>query len=754
MRIAVVGGGPGGLYFSILTRRDFPDAHIDVFERNKPDDSFGFGVVFSDETLSEFLTRDTQSYELIRRHFAYWDELDIARNGEKTRITGNGFCGCSRKTLLKLLHQRCREEGVNLHFEHEVAAVEELQDYDLIVAADGIGSRIRESLQKEFGTQVQMQQNRFVWCGSTRPLDAFTYWFRETEHGPIVAHTYQYEAGQSTWIFECSNETWEKWGFEVENEQASLATLEKIFAEELQGHALISNKSHWRQFPHVTNARWHHNNIVLLGDAKATAHFSIGSGTKLAMESAISLADAVVDHRSNLPAVFSEYERQRRTRVEIIQHAANVSLDWFEHMDRHIRHPFFQFAFSVMTRAKKVTYDNLRLRDPAFVQRVVEEHLDLQKGNTAFPSPAFQPYTIGSLKLHNRVGMSSMSQGRATEGCPTDWHLVHYGSRAVSGLGFITSEATAVVPEGRIGDGCTGLYNAEQVQAWKHILDYVHAHSECKMGVQLSHAGRKAQSASTGPNNLIAASAIPWDENCPVPRAMDAADMQNVATAFADAAQRAHQAGFDYIELQAHHGFLLGSFASPLTNRRQDEYGGPIQQRMRFPLEVYRAVNKAFPGEVWVRISATDWAEGGLSESDCLAMVQLWKEAGVKIINVSTGKTVKNEQPPGGRMWQVPFSDLVKNEGGVATITTGGISEVDQVNTLLLNRKADLVALGSCLLSDPYWMVKARVYEGTSDTGLPSPYHRADSSYVKQVQSDKRQLEKMKAALKPKSHKA
>ncbi|RZJ64091.1 MAG: bifunctional salicylyl-CoA 5-hydroxylase/oxidoreductase, partial [Flavobacterium sp.] len=437
MKITVIGGGPGGLYFSILLKKAKPDYEVSVYERNKADDSFGFGVVFSDETLSEFLTRDPRSYDLIRTKFAYWDELDVARDGEKVRITGNGFCGCSRKTLLQLLQHRCKEEGVNLHFEYNIDDVSQFEGSDIIVAADGINSGIRDKYAADFGTKIELQSNRFVWMGSTRPLDAFTYFFRTTPYGTFVAHTYQYEEGMSTWIFETTDETWQKAGFSVTDEDYTIEKLKDIFKEELDGHGLISNRSHWRQFPVITNSKWNADNVVLLGDSKATAHYSIGSGTKLAMECAIALADSVIKYQNDIPAVFENYEKLRRNRVEMIQHAANVSLQWFEDMDRHIRHPFQQFAFSVMTRAKKVTFENLGLRDSSFTKKVLAEFNSTTADSKPDTPAAFTPFSLRGMIFDNRIVMSPMEQYSAIDGLVSDWHMTHYGARATGGIGLI-----------------------------------------------------------------------------------------------------------------------------------------------------------------------------------------------------------------------------------------------------------------------------------------------------------------------------
>jgi anthraniloyl-CoA monooxygenase len=763
MKITVIGGGPGGLYFSILTKKAMPNCQIDVYERNKPNDSFGFGVVFSDETLSEFLSRDLKSYELIRSNFAYWDDIIIARDGQTVNIAGNGFCGCSRKTLLQLLQQRCLEEGVNLHFEQNIDDFNQFKDSDIIVACDGIGSAIRTQFANKFGTKISLKKNRFVWLGSTKPLDAFTYFFRNTAHGLIVAHSYQYEPGMSTWIFECSEETWQKHGFEITNEDDTITKIAEIFKEELDGHALISNKSHWRQFPHVTNEKWHHNNIVLLGDAKATAHYSIGSGTKLAMDSAIGLSDAVIANPNNVKAAFEQYDKTRRNTVEMIQHAALVSLDWFENMDRNNQHPFYQFAFGCMTRSKKVTYENLRLRDKSFTDKVLAEFHQ----HTVIPSAvegatSFTKFKIRDLELQNRIVMAPMGQYSAINGEVTDWHLVHYGSRATGGVGLILTEMTAVSQSGRITLGCAGIYTQEQVVKWKKITDFIHQNTQTKIGIQLGHSGRKGatkkpwEDTFTGNTwELISASPIPFNENFVTPKEMNLADMDLVTSQFVEATKNANEAGFDLIELQAHHGFLLASFLSPLTNIRTDEFGGSTENRLKFPLRVFNEMRKAFPKEkpMSVRISATDWAENGISEEDVITIATAFKNAGADIINVSTGNTVAHQKPQTGRMWQTPFSDLVRNTVPIPTITTGYIQDIDQINTIILNGKADLVALGRPLLADANFVRNAQAYEQFEPTDIPNQYKTGSSHLYPLKATERKQTEAMKKALKPKSNK-
>ena len=760
MKITIIGGGPGGLYFAILTKKAQPNWQIEVYERNKPDDSFGFGVVFSDETLGEFLKRDMASYELIRSEFAYWDDIIIARDGQEVSIAGNGFCGCSRKTLLQLLHQRCKEEGVNLHFEANVNDLSQFKDSDVIVACDGIGSQIRTQFESDFGTKVELKRNKFVWMGSTKPLDAFTYFFKETAHGTFAAHTYQYEKGMSTWIFECAPETWEKFGFDTYNEEDTVIKLEALFKTELNGHGLITNKSHWRQFPHVTNEKWHHNNIVLLGDAKATAHYSIGSGTKLAMESAIALSDALIESPTNISLAFENYEKSRRNIVEMIQYAANVSLDWFENMDRHNQHSFYQFAFGCMTRSKKVTYENLRIRDKSFTDKVLEEFNTTI--NDKNQSAAFSTFKLRELELQNRIAMSSMGQYAAENGLVNDWHFQHYSSRAMGGLGLILTEMTAVSENGRITLGCASIYNKNQTDAWKRITDFIHKNTLTKIGIQLGHSGRKGatkkpweETFSGKKWQLLSASPIPFNENSETPKEMTLDDMDLVCSQFVQATKNANEAGFDMIELQAHHGFLLASFLSPLTNIRNDEFGGTIKNRLKFPLRVFNEIRNAFPKKkpISVRISATDWAENGISEADVKTIAKAFKEAGADIINASTGNTVANQKPQMGRMWQTPFSDAIRNTINVPTITAGYIQDIDQINTIILNGRADLVALGRPLLLDPNFVRNAQAYEGFQPIDIPNSYKMGISHLYPLKTSERKQAEGMKKALKPKSNK-
>ena len=764
MKISVIGGGPGGLYFSILLKKAIPTCEIDIYERNKPDDSFGFGVVFSDETLSEFLMRDPKSYDLIRSKFAYWDALDVARDGEIVRISGNGFCGCSRKTLLQLLQQRCTEEGVNFHFEHNVDDLSQFKNSDVIIACDGIGSQIRTQFATDFGTKIELKKNRFVWMGSTKPLDAFTYFFRNTPYGMIVAHAYQYEKGMSTWIFECSDATWKNAGFEVENEQDTIQKIAHLFKDELEGHGLISNKSYWRQFPAITNEKWHKDNIVLLGDAKATAHYSIGSGTKLAMECAIGLADALIEFPNNIPQAFDKYEKTRRNRVEMIQYAANVSLDWFENMDRNAQHDFQQFAFGCMTRSKKVTFENLAIRDASFPEKVLAE-FNTKLGISDLKTPAaFTSFSLRKMKLENRIVMAPMGQYSAENGLVNNWHLVHYGARATGGVGLLLTEMTAISNSGRITLGCAGIWSKEQIVEWLKITDFIHKNSASKIGIQLGHSGRKgAVNVPKIGNNiplekeswdLISASPIAFSSKNAIPKEMTLDDMNRIVSEFVQATKNADEADFDMIELQAHHGFLLASFLSPLTNIRKDEFGGSIENRLKFPLRVFTEMRAVFNQDkpMSVRISASDWAENGISEEDVLQIAAAFKTAGADIINVSTGNTVENQKPLVGRMWQTPFSDAIRNSVHIPTITAGYIQDIDQINTILLNGRADLIALGRPLLLDANFVRTAQAYEQFKATDIPNQYLAGISHLYPLKAAERKSVENMKKALKPESH--
>src|SRR5215470_13833146 len=661
MKIAIIGGGPAGLYSAILLKKQRPDAEVSVYERNRADDTFGFGVVFSDATLDNFETWDPPSYRRITQEFAYWDDIAVHFRGTVHRVGGNGFCGCSRRTLLMLLQERARELGVALHFETEIADDDDsrIAGADLVILADGINSRFREKYTAHFEPEVDLRSNVFAWMGSTKPLDAFTFIFQETEWGPFIAHAYQYVAGRSTWIFETDPATFERAGLRGLTEEQSASRMSEIFDWFLDGHRLLTNRSMWRNFPMIRSQRWVKDNMVLLGDAKASAHFSIGSGTKLAMEDAIALADAM-QASPNIKGALERYEHGRREEVEKTQHAADVSLVWFEHVDRFWDFDPVQFAFGVMTRSKAITYDNLNLRAPdfvtevdkAFARQVRARGFDVDVDKPAVPM--FQPLRLREMTLANRAVVSPMCMYSAKEGVPLDFHLVHYGSRAIGGAGLIFTEMVCVGRDARITPGCAGLWNDEQEAAWRRIVDFVHANSAAKFALQLGHAGRKGATKlmwdgmdrplEDGGWDIVSASSIPYFPDSQVPREMDPAAMDSVKTAFVAAAERGERCGFDMLELHCAHGYLLASFISPLTNKRTDEYGGSLQNRLRFPLEVFEAMRAAWPlhKPMSVRISATDWVEGGITGDDAVAIARAFAEAGVDLVDVSTGQTVRD----------------------------------------------------------------------------------------------------------------
>ena len=734
MKITVIGGGPGGLYFALLTKKRLPKCEIDVYEQNKADDTFGFGVVFSDETLDEFFEADPESYEYIREHFAYWSDIVISKDGDRTVVGGNGFAGCSRKTLLELLQQRCVDVGVRLHYESAVSpgsAQSEFAESDLIVVANGINSPIRDANSEAFGVTTEVRPNYFTWLGSTKPLDAFTFFFKETEHGHFCAHTYQYEEGRSTWVIEATPEAWEGSGFADMGERESAAFLEEVFSDELDGHGLITNRSIWRNFPVITCERWSTGNMVLLGDAKATAHWSIGSGTKLAMECAIALSDAVVSAPDDMDAALRAYEAERRTPVEITQHNAAVSLKWFEDMGMHWRKAPMEFAFSMMSRAKSLTWDNIELRDPAFMKKVEDEFYERYTARTGRqvaserPTPMFTPFDLRGMKLENRVVMAPMAQYCALDGNLTEWHHNHYMARAIGGTGLIITEMTCPSPDARITPGCTGLWSDEQESDFKRLVDQVHATTHSKIAIQLGHAGRKGATKTPadgmdmpldrGAWPIFSASPIPYIEGVSqMPAELSREGMEQVIGSFVASAERAARAGFDMLELHCAHGYLLASFLSPLTNQRRDEYGGEVKARLKFPLEVFHAVREVWPKErpMSIRLSCSDWAPGGLTLEDLEVIAGAFRDAGVDIIHCSSGETVRWQKPVWGRMWQTPFAEFVKQKVGVPTIAVGDITLPEQINMIVAASRADLCALARPHLNNPFFTRQAAAHYG------------------------------------------
>ena len=748
MKITVVGGGPGGFYFALLTKKARPDWSIDVYEQNAADDTFGFGVVFSDDTLDEFLSRDPESYDLIRDRFAYWDDVAIHYKGEEIRCGGNGFCGTSRMHLLRALQERCRAVGVGLHFGARIDPAcldDRFPEADIIVAADGINSPIREHFKADFKPTLTVKSNRFCWMGSTRPMREFNYFFRETPHGVICAHTYQYEPGRSTWVFEMDEACWQGHGFVEHDETDSRDRLAAIFAAELQGHPLLLNRSLWRRFPRIFCETWSTGKIVILGDAKASAHYSIGSGTKLAMECGIALSDAVLAHAEDgVDAAFAAYDEARRVPCQVVQHNADVSLAWFEHMNRSFDMEPMQFAMTVMCRAKSVTYDNLAVRDPDFVKRADTEFYERIYRETgddyrkSRPTPMFTRFRLRDMAVPNRVAMAPMAQYRAdTDGNVTDWHFVHYTSHALGGVGLVFAEMTCPSPGARITPGCPGLWTDAHEAQWSRIVGFIHANTQAKVAMQLGHAGRKGstQVGWAKPDfplenaeanwPLVSASAIAWHrEASQVPRELDRGGMEAVVADFVQATRRADRAGFDLLELHCAHGYLLASFLSPLTNSRTDGYGGSVENRLRFPLEVFEAMRAAWPAEkpMSVRLSASDWLDGGITEADVLAISQAFGAAGCDLIDVSAGQTVPNQRPVYGRMFQVQFAEAIRNVPKMATMTVGAITEPAQVNTILHARRADLVALGRPHLWNPYFTHQAEAWYGARNQHWPEPH--------------------------------
>jgi len=737
MKIACIGGGPASLYFAILLKKRMPAAEIDVFEQNKADDTFGWGVVFSDETLGKFEEADPESYRRIRENFAYWTDIDTFYGGAKTTSTGHGFCGLARKQLLLLLHERCREFGVRLHFEHTIDDIAQVAaSHDLVLAADGVNSRTRELYADSFRPSLDWRKCKFAWFGTTKKMTAFTFVFQQTEWGLFQVHAYPFEQGRGTWIVECREETWKKAGLDKLDEQQSAAFCKELFKEHLEGEELLINRSIWRTFPTIRCESWRHENVVLLGDAAHTAHFSIGSGTKLAMEDSIALADAVAKHPDDIPAALAAYEDARRIDVLKVQRAAQTSLEWFENSERYVQQSPERFVFNLMTRSKRITHDNLEERDPALVARV-DAVVARENDCAADRPPAFLPFRARSLELPNRVVVSPMCQYSATDGVPDDWHFVHLGSRAVGGAGLVFTEMTNVSPEGRITHGCAGIWNDEQEAAWKRVVDFVHAHSAAKIGMQIAHAGRKASCSRPWEGDAplrgadawqaIGPSAIPFGDGWPAPLEMDRGELDRVRDAFVASAERCLRAGFDVIELHMAHGYLLSTFLTPLANQRTDEYGGSLENRARYPLEVVRAVRAVWPDDkpLFVRISATDWFDDdgrGITVDESVQLCRWLKDAGVDVVDVSTAGNVPDSRPQYGRMYQVPFAERIRYESEVPVMAVGGIQGLDHAHTIVAAGRADLCAIARGFLADPYMVQREAVKRDVASYAFPPQY--------------------------------
>ena len=731
MKVTCIGGGPASLYTALLLKQRRPDSCIEVYEQNRADDTFGWGVVFSDETLDGFRAADLESYERIVANFARWTDIDTWYRGERLVSSGHGFCGLSRMRLLQILHDRCRELGVQLHFESQVADLDRaLAENDLVVAADGVNSRVRERFAASFLPELDWRKCKFAWFGTDKPMRAFTFVFQPTEWGLFQVHAYPFEPGRGTWIVECREETWRRAGLDRLDEAQSAAFCEQLFAQHLQGHRLLTNRSIWRTFPTVRCANWHHDHVVLLGDAAHTAHFSIGSGTKLAMEDAIALVDALTANAA-VPAALAAYQKARHVDVLKIQRAAQTSLEWFENSDRYQGQSPERFVFNLMTRSKRITYDNLKLRDPALVAA-----LDVQVAREEGPPapPAFAPFKLRGMQLHSRIVVSPMCQYSAVDGVPNDWHLVHLGSRAVGGAALVIAEATGVSADGRITPGCTGLWNEPQAAGFRRIVEFARAHGSGKLGIQIGHAGRKASCSRPWEGDrplqqdgwpTIAPSAVPFRSDWPSPKAMDRADMDRVLADFVRSAKLAEQCGFDFLELHMAHGYLLSSFLSPLSNQRNDDYGGSLAQRARFPLDVFAAVRAVWPQHkpLAARISATDWfSDRGFQPDDAVQFARMLKQHGCDLVDVSSAGNVPDSPVQYGRMYQLPFAEQIRNEAEIAVMAVGGIQGVDHANTIIGAGRADLCALARAHLLDPQLSLRAARDYGVSDFPWPKPY--------------------------------
>lgn len=751
MRVACIGGGPASLFLSILLKVRRPSTEIVVHERNRPGETFGFGVVFSDETLSNIADSDPSSISSIQAEFRYWSAMDVRRGGRSITSDGHGFAALSRFRLLDILELRAADLGVDIRHGSEICSTAELADADLIVAADGVNSMVREANTERFLPEVQNGTAKYIWAATEAPFDRFTFLFEETPHGWVQAHVYPFDDTMSTFIVEMAESTWAAAGLAGHVEDAppgssdahALSWCEALFSQHLDGHCLVGNNSKWTNFPRISCGNWTDGSVVLLGDAAHTAHFSIGSGTKLALEDAIGLADAICAV-PDLSEALSTYEDARRPVVESLQRAAASSEDWFQQVDHHARLSVEQFTFSLLTRSQRVTYDNLHERDQAYAGSALASFhaAGPTEHRHADPStpPMFYPFTIGDMHLHNRIVVSPMAQYSSVEGMPDDWHLVHLGSRAVGGAGLVMTEMTCTSADARITPGCPGIWTDEQAGAWARTTDFVHRHSQARIGLQIGHAGRKGSTKvpweevdaplDDGNWPLVAASSIPYRSDSQVPGELAVEDMDSVVGQFSAAARRAVAAGFDLLEVHAAHGYLLSSFLSPVTNRRTDRFGGSLENRARFPLAVIGAVRDAWPAPkpLSVRISATDWLSGGFDVSEATELALMLKALGVDILDVSTGQVDQSEQPAFGRLYQTPFSEAIRNTVDIPTMAVGAITSTDDVNTILMAGRADLCMLARGHLIDPYWSLNAAIDLGQQDHPWPVQYRPGRTS--------------------------
>lgn len=745
----MIGGGPGGLYAAALMQQlqqvgGRPPHEITVWERNAADDTFGFGVVFSDETLGGIEHADPWIYQRMQDEFARWDDIDVHFKGQVITSGGHGFAAMSRRRLLEILHERCRVVGVDLVFSTPAPDVAQLSaNYDLVIAADGLNSAVRQRFAEVFQPSAEVRECRYMWLGTSRVFDAFTFDIRTTPFGVMQIHGYPYDAKGSTFIVEMNEDVWRRAGFTDrafapgESDDEAIARIRELFADVLDGYEVLANNSRWVRFSTIRTESWRHDNVVLLGDAAHTAHFSIGSGTKLAMEDALALA-ACLHEQPDVASALAAYEAERRPVVVSTQRAAQASLEWFENLGQYVDQEPIQFAFNIMTRSRRVTYDNLRVRDPEFVAAVDEWFAGHEaargQGCGAVRPPMFQPLRLRELELPNRVVVSPMDMYRALDGLPNDFHLVHLGGKALGGAGLVMTEMVCVSAPGRISPGCTGLYTDEQAARWRQITDFVHRESAAKIGLQLGHSGRKGSTRlmwegidlplPDGNWPVVGPSPMPYRDGInQVPRELTTAELTAITAEFVTAAQRGAAAGFDLLELHCAHGYLLSSFISPLTNRRTDSYGGSLENRLRFPLEVCRAVRAVWPAPLplSVRISATDWAAGGITAADAVLIARAFRSAGADLIDVSSGQVVPDEAPAYGRSYQTPFADRIRNEVGIATAAVGIISSYDDVNSIILAGRADLCVIGRAHLYNPQWTLHAAAEQGYAGPGAQWP---------------------------------
>jgi anthraniloyl-CoA monooxygenase len=759
MRIVCIGGGPAGLYFALLMKKANPSHSITVVERNRPYDTFGWGVVFSDATMENMRVWDPESADEIEQAFNHWDDIEVRIKGRVMRTTGHGFVGIGRKKLLNILQARCEALGVELRFETEVDSDLEFPDADLVIASDGLNSKIRNRYADVIKPDLLVRPNRYIWLGTKKAYEAFTFDFQKTEHGWFQAHIYKFDEETSTFIVETTEETFLAHGLDKADQQQSIDFCEGLFADVLDGNTLMTNARHlrgsaWLNFNRLVCERWHtfngNSHVVLMGDAAHTAHFAIGSGTKLALEDAIELRrqfDRFGHERAAIPEVLEAYEEVRRIDVVRIQNAARNAMEWFEVVGARYADTLEpeQFMYSMLTRSQRISHENLRLRDPVWLEGYERwfarrSGIETRSNGRGLP-PMFTPYTIRGMTLKNRIVMSPMAMYSARDGLPDDFHLVHLGSRALGGAGLVYGEMTCVSPDARITPGCLGLWNDAQEAGWKRMIDFVHGNSDAKFGIQLGHAGRKGstkvawegtdQPLDEGNWPLISASPIPYLPVSQVPREMSREDMDRVTADFVQAAIRADRAGADMLELHCAHGYLLSSFLSPLTNRRTDEYGGSHENRARWPLEVFRAIRAVWPADkpISVRLSCNDWVDGGNSPEDAAIYARMFKDAGADMIDCSSGQVSKEEKPVYGRLYQTPFADKIRNEVGVPTIAVGAISEADHANSIIAAGRADLCAVARPYLADPAWTLHEAAKIGLTEVEWPKQYFQGKRQY-------------------------